>query len=46
MELGRARSKLATDPGAVDALLAGAHDESKVAMRELRDLVRASTRRC
>ena len=40
MELGRARSKLATDPGSVDALLAGAHDESKVAMRELRDLVR------
>jgi signal transduction histidine kinase len=40
MELGRARTKLATDPGSVDALLAGAHDESKVAMRELRDLVR------
>jgi signal transduction histidine kinase len=40
MELGRARSKLASDPEAVDALLAGAHDESKVAMRELRDLVR------
>jgi signal transduction histidine kinase len=40
MELGRARAKLATDPHAADALLAGAHDESKVAMRELRDLVR------
>jgi len=40
MELGRARSKLATDPESVDALLASAHDESKVAMRELRDLVR------
>jgi signal transduction histidine kinase len=40
MELGRARSKLATDPAAVDELLAGAHDESKRAMRELRDLVR------
>ncbi len=40
MELGRARGKLATDPGSVDELLAGAHDESKVAMRELRDLVR------
>jgi signal transduction histidine kinase len=40
MELGRARAKLATDPEAVDALLAGAHDESKVAMRELRDVVR------
>ncbi len=40
MELGRARAKLADDPEAVDVLLAGAHDESKVAMRELRDLVR------
>ena len=40
MELGRARGKLETDPGSVDALLADAHDESKVAMRELRDLVR------
>jgi len=40
MELGRARAKLATDPDQVDALLAEAHDESKVAMRELRDLVR------
>ncbi len=40
MELGRARTKLATDPASVDALLADAHDESKVAMRELRDLVR------
>jgi signal transduction histidine kinase len=40
MELGRARSKLASDPASADALLAGAHDESKVAMRELRDLVR------
>jgi signal transduction histidine kinase len=40
MELGRARAKLATDPHGADALLAGAHDESKVAMRELRDLVR------
>jgi signal transduction histidine kinase len=40
MELGRARAKLPHDPGAVDELLAGAHDESKRAMRELRDLVR------
>jgi signal transduction histidine kinase len=41
MELGRARAKLGTnDPEAVDTLLAGAHDESKRAMRELRDLVR------
>jgi signal transduction histidine kinase len=40
MEVGRARAKLASDPDAADALLAGAHDESKIAMRELRDLVR------
>jgi signal transduction histidine kinase len=40
MELGRARAKLATEPEQVDALLAEAHNESKVAMRELRDLVR------
>ena len=40
MELGRARAKLPDDPDAVDALLADAHDESKRAMRELRDLVR------
>jgi signal transduction histidine kinase len=40
MELGRARTKLASDPGAVDALLAGAHEESKIAMRELRDVAR------
>ena len=40
MELGRARAKLPEDPEAVDALLADAHEESKRAMRELRDLVR------
>jgi signal transduction histidine kinase len=40
MELGRARAKLPSDPEAVDTLLADAHDESKRAMRELRDLVR------
>jgi signal transduction histidine kinase len=40
MELGRARAKLGEDPQAADTLLAGAHDESKRAMRELRDLVR------
>jgi signal transduction histidine kinase len=40
MELGRARAKLPHDPDGVDVLLAGAHDESKRAMRELRDLVR------
>jgi signal transduction histidine kinase len=40
MELGRARAKLPQDPAAVDMLLADAHEESKRAMRELRDLVR------
>ena len=40
MELGRARAKLADDPGGADVLLAGAHEESKRAMAELRDLVR------
>jgi signal transduction histidine kinase len=40
MELGRARAKLDQDPEGADELLAGAHDESKRAMRELRDLVR------
>ncbi len=41
MELGRARAKLAEqDPAGADALLAGAHEESKRAMGELRDLVR------
>ena len=40
MELGRARAKLDEDPDGADTLLAGAHDESKRAMRELRDLVR------
>ncbi len=40
MELGRARAKLETDPEGVDAILATAHEESKRAMRELRDLVR------
>jgi signal transduction histidine kinase len=41
MELGRARAKLAEqDPAGADVLLAGAHEESKRAMGELRDLVR------
>ncbi|HYI17816.1 MAG TPA: sensor domain-containing protein [Solirubrobacteraceae bacterium] len=40
MELGRARGKLKTDPDGADAILATAHEESKRAMRELRDLVR------
>ncbi|MFL5836589.1 MAG: sensor histidine kinase [Solirubrobacteraceae bacterium] len=40
MELGRAREKLADDPEGADRLLAEAHEESKRAMGELRDLAR------
>jgi signal transduction histidine kinase len=40
MELGRAREKLADDPEGADRLLAEAHEESKKAMVELRDLAR------
>ncbi len=40
MELARAREKIHESPEAADALLAGAHEESKRAMSELRDLVR------
>ncbi|MEA2303706.1 MAG: hypothetical protein QOH43_986 [Solirubrobacteraceae bacterium] len=43
MELGRARERLAAagaDTHDVDSLLAGAHEQSKQAMVELRDLVR------
>jgi signal transduction histidine kinase len=40
MELDRARARLATDPEAASELLTRAHDESKKAMSELRDLVR------
>jgi len=40
MELDRARSKLADDPEGASELLARAHEESKRAMVELRDLVR------
>jgi signal transduction histidine kinase len=40
MELDRARAKLADDPDAASELLTRAHDESKKAMVELRDLVR------
>ena len=40
MELDRARARLATDPEAASELLARAHEESKKAMGELRDLVR------
>jgi signal transduction histidine kinase len=40
MELGRAREKLADDPEGADRLIADAHEESKKAMVELRDLAR------
>ncbi|HUA72413.1 MAG TPA: sensor domain-containing protein [Solirubrobacteraceae bacterium] len=40
MELDRARAKLADDPEAASELLGRAHEESKRAMGELRDLVR------
>jgi signal transduction histidine kinase len=40
MELGRAREKLDTDPEGADRLIAEAHEESKKAMVELRDLAR------
>jgi signal transduction histidine kinase len=40
MEIDRARTKLATDPDAAHELLGRAHDESKRALVELRDVVR------
>jgi signal transduction histidine kinase len=40
MDLGLAREKMATDPAAAQALIAEAHEESKRAMREIRDLAR------
>jgi Histidine kinase len=40
IELDRARAKLADDPDAASELLTRAHEESKKAMGELRDLVR------
>jgi signal transduction histidine kinase len=40
MELDRARARLATDPHGASELLTRAHEESKRAMGELRDLVR------
>ena len=40
MDLGVARERLVTDPEAGRALVAGAHEEVKAALRELRDLVR------
>lgn len=40
MDLGMAREQLATDPARAEELIANAHAESKVALAELRDLVR------
>lgn len=40
LDLGRAREKLADDPAAAEPLIAQAHEETKRAMAELRDLVR------
>ena len=40
MELDRARAKIADDPDGASELLSRAHEESKKAMGELRDLVR------
>jgi signal transduction histidine kinase len=39
MELGRAREKLDTDPAAARALVDAAHEETKTALAELRELV-------
>ena len=39
MELGRARDKLDTDPAAARALVDAAHEETKTALAELRELV-------
>ena len=40
LQLGRAREKMADDPAAAEPLIAQAHEETKRAMAELRDLVR------
>ncbi len=40
LDLGRAREKMADDPAAAEPLIAQAHEETKRAMAELRDLVR------
>ena len=40
LDLGRAREKMAEDPRAAEPLIAQAHEETKRAMAELRDLVR------
>jgi signal transduction histidine kinase len=40
MELGRARSKFASDPAAAQAIVDQAHEQAKEALTELRNLVR------
>lgn len=40
MDLGRAREKLATDPAAAADLIAESHERAKLAMTEMRELVR------
>jgi signal transduction histidine kinase len=40
MEIGMAREQMATDPEAAAVLLAGAHEDAKTALVELRDLAR------
>ena len=40
MDLGMARERLATDPHGAAQLLAGAHEDAKIALTELRDLAR------
>ncbi len=40
MELGRAREKLATDPEGARKLIESSHEDSKLVLAELRDLVR------
>jgi signal transduction histidine kinase len=40
MDLGRARTQLDQDPARAGELVAGAHEEVKAAIKELRDLVR------
>jgi signal transduction histidine kinase len=40
MEIGMAREQLATDPQAAAEMLAGAHEDAKTALVELRDLAR------
>jgi signal transduction histidine kinase len=40
MELGRARERFATDPSGAETLVAGAHEDAKAALSELREVAR------